>query len=136
MVEREAVRRKERREGIALTAVGSVFAAAGVLLLVIGNPWMGVAGICFGAMGILTGIVTSRGESRASEIPIIFACLAFALTGVFMIISGIVTPAAWGWRGSGAGILAGALTFALFGPGTVILVIKRMQRRRASRSGR
>lgn len=136
MVEREAVRRKERREGIALTIVGSVFAAAGVLLLVIGNPWMGAAGICFGVMGILTGIVTFRGESRASVILTIFVCLAFAMTGLLMIISGIVAPGAWGWRGGGAGIVAGALTFTFFGPGTVIFVIKRMRRRRSSRGGR
>ena len=124
-------KRKERREGILLMLVGVMFAAIGIVLWVVGNPWMGAIGISFGGMGILTGIITLTGtESPFARIAMIVACFLFALTSALMIASGSVASNVWGWRGGVAPIIAGALGFAFFGPGTVILIIKEIRRRR------
>lgn len=113
--------------------VGAVFASAGVfLLLVVKNPWMGAMGICFGLMGILTGIVEMRARpSLTTDIMLTVACFLFALMGALMIFSGILAPGAWGWRGGSAGVIGGGLGLAFFGPGTVILVIVTIRRHRA-----
>lgn len=130
-----SARRKKRREGVLLTLLGVVFAAVGVfLLLVAENPWMGAMGICFGLMGILTGIVEVRARpSLLTDIMLTVACFFFAATGAVMILSGLLAPGAWGWRGGGAGIIGGGLCLAFFGPGTVILVIVTIRRHRARR---
>ena len=126
-------RRKKRREAILLTLVGAVFAAAGLFLLfVVNSPWIGAMGICFGLMGVLTGIVEMRaGTSLVTDILLTVACFFFALTGALMILSGVLAPGSWGWRGGGAGIIGGGLALAFFGPGTVILVIVTVRRHRA-----
>jgi len=132
-----AARRKQRRQAIGLVIVGALFAAAGVLLWVVGNPWMGPIGLAFGGMAILTGIVTATGsESPGARIATIVACFLFALTGALALVAGIVAPAVWGWRGGGAGIIAGSLTLAFFGPGTIILIIREVRRRNGPRSAR
>ncbi|HJB63202.1 MAG TPA: hypothetical protein H9769_05810, partial [Candidatus Microbacterium pullistercoris] len=75
-------------------------------------------------MGILTGIVEVRARpSLLTDIMLTVACFFFAATGAVMILSGLLAPGAWGWRGGGAGIIGGGLCLAFFGPGTVILVI-------------
>lgn len=125
-------RRKERREGILLTIIGGGFLATGVLLWMVGNPWMGAIGVAFGGMGILTGIITATGsQSPAARIAGIVACFLFAVTGALSLVAGIVAPGVWGWRGGGSGIIAGALALGFFGPGTVLLIIKERRRRRA-----
>lgn len=126
-------RRKKRREAILLTLVGAVFAAAGVfLLLVVRSPWMGVIGVCFGLMCVLAGIVELRGRTTVTtDIMLTVACFLFALVGALMILSGVLAPGSWGWRGGGAGIIGGGLALAFFGPGTVILVIVTIRRHRA-----
>ncbi|GGD38349.1 hypothetical protein GCM10010915_18960 [Microbacterium faecale] len=130
-----SARRKKRREGVLLTLLGVVFAAVGVfLLLVVENPWMGAVSVCFGLMGILTGIVEMRARpSLLTDIMLTVACFFFAATGAVMILSGLLAPGAWGWRGGGAGIIGGGLCLAFFGPGTVILVIVTIRRHRARR---
>ncbi|MGO1265642.1 MAG: hypothetical protein ACTH3U_09360 [Microbacterium gubbeenense] len=126
-------RRKKRREAILLSLVGAVFVAAGVFLLfVVKSPWMGAMSICFGLMGILAGLVELRGRTTlTTDIMLTVSCFLFALTGVLMIVSGVVAPDSWGWRGGRAGIIGGGLALAFFGPGTVILVIVTVRRHRA-----
>lgn len=126
-------RRKKRREAILLTLVGAVFVAGGVFLLfVVKSPWMGAMSICFGLMGILAGLVELRGRTTlTTDIMLTASCFFFALTGALMIISGVLSPDSWGWRGGGAGIIGGGLALAFFGPGTVILVIVTVRRHRA-----
>lgn len=130
-------RRKERRDGIRLALIGAAFAACGVFLWVVGEAWMGPMGVAFGAMGLIMGIVMASGStSPAARIATIVACAAFAVAGALSLVGGIVDPGAWGWRGGGTGILAGSLCLAFFGPGTVLLIVKEVRRRRRERGER
>ena len=127
-------RRAERRTGAGLAIVGAVFLAAGVLLCVIGNPWMGAAALSFGAMCALTSIVHFTGEDApAARLAAIIASGLFALTGAIMLVSGILAPGVWGWRGGVSAIIAGAICLGFFGLCTVLLIVRERRRRRLAR---
>ncbi|MGJ0202706.1 hypothetical protein [Leucobacter sp. gxy201] len=124
-------RRKERRDGVLLLVVGAVFIAAGVLLIVVGNRWLGATGAAFGAMAVCTGIAHLRGsESAAARIPVLLIAIAMVVTGVLAVIAGIATPGAWGWRGGGAGVVAGVLFLVLGAAGIAAFIIASVRRRR------
>ncbi|MGO1770216.1 MAG: hypothetical protein ACTHZX_09705 [Microbacterium sp.] len=127
----ETWRRKERREGILLAVIGAAFLAAGVLIWVVGSPWMGAMSFAFGVMGLIMGPVIAIGkDTPAGRIGIIVGCFAFAATGALSIATSLLTPEAFGWRGPTAGIIAGVLCLGFFGPGTVLLIVKEIRRRR------
>ena len=130
-----AARRKERRDGIWLAVIGVLFAAGGVLLIVIGGMWLGLVGICFGMMSVVSSIIMISGnEGPLSDILLIIVSLLFTAVGAFMIISGVLTPEMWGWRSGLSGIIGGALCVAFFGPGTIALIIRARRRRALRRS--
>lgn len=126
-----AAERKQRRDGFKLLALGILFFSVGVLLCVVGNPWMGAIGICFGIMGVAIGAAEIMGgTSLVARMLMIVGCAAFAVTGAIALLAGILAPEAWGWRGGVAGIVAGALGLGFFGPGTAILIYKEYRLRR------
>ncbi len=126
-----AERKKERRVGYGLLAVGVLFFALGAFAYAVRDPWVGAAGMAFGFMGMAVGVSKAMGgTSPAGRIALIIGCAAFAITGALALISGIVAPEAWGWRGGGAGIFAGLLTLGFFGPGTIILLYREYRLRR------
>lgn len=123
--------RKERSEGIKLTLIGIIFTALGIFLLIIGGTWMGAMGLCFGLMGVLTGISKAATlKASTNEVLMIIACILFAATGALMILSGVLAPGEWGWRGGLSAVIAGSLGLAFFGAGAVLLIIRRIRRRR------
>jgi MFS family permease len=130
-------RRKERKEGVKLLLLGIAFVALGVFVLAIGGLWLGLVGICFGLMGVLTG--TSQAatlKASTNEALLIAACVMFAACGALMILSGVLAPEQWGWRGGLSAVIAGSLCLAFFGPGAVLLIIRRIRRRRSGDSWR
>lgn len=124
--------RKERRDGIRLTIIGVLFLFVGVFILaVVRDPWMGTTGLLFGAMGIIVGIIKTTGsDSATARIWMIIACALFALVGLLMVITGLVSPESMGWRGGLSAIIIGAIGLAFFGAGTVALIVKEVRRRR------
>lgn len=131
MAAMQVAARKQRREGVKLIAVGVVFLLLGVFLLVVSNFWMGIIGVVFGIMGITTGSAqVMGGTSPAARIMTIIGCAAFALVGAFSLLAGIIAPAVFGWRGGASGIVAGAISLAFFGPGTVVLILREIKMRK------
>jgi len=120
---------------VLLVILGTAFVAAGVLLFVVADPWMAAVGVCFGAMSVLGGIAMLLGTmTRGAEILTLISGALFGLTGALMLLSGLLAPAAWGWRGGGTAVIAGSITLVFFGGGTLLYVFVRMRRRRARRT--
>lgn len=90
--------------------------------------------MAFGFMGIAGGIAEALGgNTRAARIALIISSGAFAITGAVALISGLVVPEVWGWRGGGAGIFAGLLALGLGVPATVILTLRELRIQRNQR---
>ena len=130
--------RKERRDSILMIILGVVFAACGVFILFIGNGWMALTSITFGAAIVLGGIL-KRSQANGSEgsmIVGIILCLVFTVFSLFMLLSGVLAPAAWGHRGPLAPIIAGGLGLLFFGPGSIVLIIRQVRRHTRSNARR
>ncbi|HIY86454.1 MAG: hypothetical protein L0K41_05770 [Yaniella sp.] len=126
--------RKERRDAILMIILGMVFAASGVFILFIGSGWMALTSITFGAAIVLGGIL-KRSQSDGSEGSIIIGiilCLLFTAFSLFMLLSGVLAPEAWGHRSPLAPIIGGGLGLLFFGPGSILLIIREVRRRTRS----
>lgn len=129
-------RRRQRRDGILLLLAGPAFGAcAAFIWFVVGSPWFGMAGIAFSVALVAGGALTlteDGPDSFARRAVGILGCLAFAATGALMIVTSLLDPDSFGWRGGGAGLIAGVLAVGFFGTGAILLVVREIRRWLAS----
>ncbi|WP_374928995.1 hypothetical protein [Kytococcus sedentarius] len=119
----------DRGDAVKLVLIGLVFTAVGVLLTVVGDPVVGVMGICFGLMAVITGIALRLGtDSTAGRWLLITGSLLFAAAGAVMVATHFMEGAPMGWR-QPAALPVGLLTVGFFGIGGLLLLWRELRRR-------
>lgn len=126
-------KRKERRNATIMVIIGVLFAAVGVFMLFAGSAWIALTGIIFGLTTIFGGVlVRSQADgSLGSTMIAIIACLLFVIFSVLMIVTALLAPESFGFRGQLIPMIAGGLGVMFFGPGLIVLIVKHARKRRS-----
>ncbi|MCW4460053.1 hypothetical protein [Microbacterium sp. MPKO10] len=123
-------RRKQHRRGILLIITGAIFTLVGALICMIGSPWFGAAILFFGASVIVGGLMTLQKFSTQTNFTLgLVGCVLFVAMSALMLVSGLVDPDAWGWRGGVAGVIVGVLGLCFSVPAAIVLMVRKSRQR-------